>query len=258
MIKISIVTPVRENEMELDRALESIRQTTEVKEEIEIVIVIDKCDGVLLPKADSLMEKYKDLNLRIIKTERSEHFVRDYYNFASKNAQGRWILAINIDVMFMTPRWDRKIIEKMEAAATASGDDMLYGIVKDGLPREGDGDAHDGKKALWHKKVDFSCWILTSRQFVQFYGGMMDPANWLWGADHWTGLMWQAVLGGSRVVMIRDVFIDHISHHTKDLPQPPSFDRFCDIMRKHPIIYTQAMADREAIKIEDHIRSLHV
>jgi len=258
MIKISIVTPVRDNEMELARAFESIRATTEVKEEIEIVIVIDRCDGVLSPKAQDLVERYKDLNLRILRTDRSEHFVRDYYNLAAKNAKGRWILAINIDVMFMTPVWDRKIIEKMEAAATACGDDMLYGIVKDGLPRQGDEGLENCKKAVWHKKVDFSCWILTSRQFVQFYGGMMDPTNWLWGADHWTGLMWQAVLGGSRVVMIRDVFIDHISHHTKDLPQPPSFNRFCDIMRKHPIIYTQEMAEKEAKRIEDHIRSLHV
>lgn len=258
MIKISIVTPVRENEKELARALESIRKTAEIKEEIEVVFVIDRCDGVLLPKVAVLEEEYKDLNLRIIKTDRSEHFVRDYYNFAARQARGRWILAINIDVEFMTPSWDRKIIEKMEAAAKACGDDILYGIVKDGLPREGDPGLEKCKKAIWHKKVDFSCWILTSKAFVNFYGGMMDPTNWLWGADHWTGIMWQNVLAGARVVMIRDVFIDHISHHVKDLPQPPSFSRFCDIMRRHPIIYTQEMAEKEARKIEAYIRSLHV
>lgn len=257
MIKISIVTPIRENLAELHRLMESLLKTTEHPEDVEVVMVVDHCDGVLTPKLAALEDQYKRMNLIFHKVKRSEHFVRDYYNFAARQARGRWILAINVDVMFMTPGWDRIIASRMEEAAASHGDDILYGIVKDGLPRDGDEGLEGCKKAIWHKKVDFSCWILTSKAFVNFYGGMMDPTNWLWGADHWTGLMWQKVLGGSRVVMIRDVFIDHISHHTKDLPQPPSFDYFCNIMRKHPIIYTDKMAAQEAAKIERHIESLH-
>lgn len=257
MIKISIVTPIRENVRELCRLMDSLQNTTEKPEEIELVLVVDRCDDILMPLLPYFENNHKDMNLKFFVVERSEHFVRDYYNFAAKKAAGRWILAINVDTVFMTKGWDRIISERMEAAANQFGDDILYGIVKDGLPREGDEGLAGCKKAIWHKKVDFSCWILTSKAFVSFYGGMMDPFNWLWGADHWTGKMWQNVFGGERVVMMRDVFIDHISHHVKDLPQPESFKYFCSIMKKHPILYTDEIAKREAQKIEDYIRTLH-
>jgi hypothetical protein len=257
MIKISIITPIRENLNELHRMMESLEATTENLEEIEVVLVIDKCDKLLSPMVPDLQKKYKKFNLHFHKVDRSEHFVKDYYNFAAKKAIGRWILAINIDVIFMTPSWDRLIASKMEAAAEIHKDDILYGIVRDGLPREGDPGLEGCKKAIWHRKVDFSCWILTSKAFVNFYGGMMNEINWLWGADHWTGLTWQQVLSGSRVVMIRDVFIDHISHHVKDLPQPPSFQYFCSIMRKHPPVCTQEICNQDARRIEAHIESLH-
>lgn len=257
MTKISVVTPIRENLEELHRLMKSLEETTELPGEIEIILIADKCDGAIIPLIPELEEKYKGLNLRFFIVERSEHFVRDYYNFAAKQAKGRWVLAINVDVVFKTKSWDRIIAGRMEEAASHCQDDILYGIVKDGLPRQGDVGLENCKKAIWHKKVDFSCWILTSKTFINFYGGMMDELNWLWGADHWTGRMWQSVLGGSRVVMIRDVFIDHISHHVKDLPQPKSFQYFRGIMERHQLIYTEAIAIREAKKIEAHIKSIH-
>ena len=257
MIKISIVTPIRENLVELARLMDSIKNTTETPSEIEIILIADKCDAVLVPLIPRLERKYKKFNLRFFIVYRSEHFVRDYYNFAAKQAIGRWILAINADVVFMTPSWDRIIDSKMSAAADQFKDDFIYGITKDGLPRQGDPGIETSKKAIWPQKVDFSCWILTSKAFVNFYGGMMDELNWLWGADHWTGLMWQNVFQGSRIVMILEVFIDHISHHVKDLPQPESFKYFCAIMKKHGFSYTQAISQKEARKIENHINKIH-
>jgi hypothetical protein len=257
MTKISIVTPIRENVKELHRLMKSLEETTANPDDIEIILVVDKCDVVLKPMIPELEARYKNLHLRFFIVDRSEHFVRDYYNFAARQANGRWVLAINIDVVFMTMGWDKIIASRMEEAASACGDDILYGIVKDGLPREGDSGLEKCKKAIWQKKVDFSCWILVSKAFVSFYGGMMDDTNWLWGADHWTGKTWQQVKGGSRVVMIREVFIDHISHHVKDLPQPKSFAYFCGIMRKHPIVYNDKLAEGEARKIENHIDQIH-
>lgn len=258
MTKISIITPIRENLQELYRLMESFEETTESPDEIEIILVADKCDQVIVSLIPGLEERYKVLNLRFYIVERSEHFVRDYYNFAAKQARGRWVLAINVDVVFMTRSWDRIIINRMEEAASHHKDDILYGIVKDGLPREGDKGIENCRKAVWPKKVDFSCWILTSKAFIDFYGGMMDEINWVWGADSLTGMMWQNVFGGSRVVMIRDVLIDHISYHVKEIEQPESFKYFREIIRKHPIICTQEIAAKEARRIEGHIRSIHM
>jgi hypothetical protein len=257
MIKISVITPIRENLEELYRLMKSLEETTENLEEIEIILVADKCDKVVVPLIPELEERYKRLGLRFYIVERSEHFVRDYYNFAAKQAKGRWVLGINVDVVFMTPSWDRIIINKMGEAAERYKDDILYGIVKDGLPRAGDEGIESCKKAIWPQKIVFSCWILTSKAFVDFYGGMMDEINWTWGADHWTGIMWQNVFEGSRVVMIREVFIDHISHHVKDIAQSKSFQYFSGIMRRHPMRCTQAIAEKEARRIEEHIRSIH-
>lgn len=261
MIKISIVTPIRANIMEFERLMESLKSTTSDLSQIELVLVADECDEVFTPRIDYYKDKYKEFNIQFLVVERSTHFVRDYYNFASLQAKGRWILAINVDVMFMTKNWDNIICDKMERAARERGDDILYGMVKDGLPRSGnpeeEAEAKRINKALWHAKVDFSCWILTSKEFVTFFGGMMDDRNKLWGADHWTGLAWQIVQKGSRIVMIRDVFIDHISHHTKDMPQPESFEYFCQIMRDNPMVYDQKMAQEVATKITEHIKKIH-
>lgn len=257
MIKISIVTPIRENLNELDRLMKSLDETTSNPAEVELILIVDKCDRLLVPLIHDLEKTHRKFNLKFHQVERSEHFVRDYYNFAAKKASGRWILAINVDVVFMTKSWDRIIISKMGAAADHFEDDFLYGIVKDGLPRQGDEGLENCKKAIWHSKVDFSCWILTSKAFVDFYGGMMDERNWLWGADHWTGLMWQNIFGGSRVVMMREVFIDHISHHVKDIEQPPSFKYFCSIMKKHPIMTTKETTLNEARRVEAYIKHLH-
>ncbi len=165
MIKISLITPIRENLEELYRLMKSLKETTENPAEVELVLIADNCDSVLVPLIPDLEKEYKWINLKFHKVQRSEHFVRDYYNFAAKKASGRWILALNVDVVFMTKSWDRKIIAKMEEAADRFKDDVLYGIVKDGLPRDGDEGLEGCKKAIWHKKVDFSCWILTSKAF---------------------------------------------------------------------------------------------
>lgn len=257
MINISIVAPIRNQVKELERLMESLDKTTNDRRGIEIILIIDNCDEEMQELKDSLEKKYSKFNMRIISVKRSEHFVRDYYNFAALQAIGRWIFAINIDVVFMTIDWDKKIIKAMEYKASDVGDDFLYGIVHDGLPREGTPEAENTKKAVWHKKVDFSCWILTSNKFVQFFDGMMDTRNWLWGADHWTGLTWQQVRGGERIVMIRDVLIDHISHHVKDMPQPESFKYFCQIMERHPMIYDKDMVRQVAKKIESEIDRIH-
>lgn len=255
MINISLVAPIRNQIKELYRLMESLKKTTTDPSKIEIILVIDSCDEEMMALKNALEVKYHQFSLKILVVKRSEHFVRDYYNFAALHANGRWILAINIDVVFLTDNWDKKINNAMSQKAEEYTDDFLYGIVHDGLPRDGEVDKATCNKAVWHKKVDFSCWILTSNKFVQFFGGMMDDANWLWGADHWTGLMWQKVDGGRRIVMIRDVLIDHISHHTKDLPQPESFKYFCEIMGRHPMIYTDAMATAQAKKINCYINN---
>lgn len=254
---ISLIAPIRNQTNELKRLMESLKKTTADPRMVEIILIIDNCDAEMQALKNHYEERYESFSLKIISVKRSEHFVRDYYNFAALQATGRWILAINIDVVFLTECWDKRITKEMNEKASECKDDILYGVVHDGLPRKGDPAAEGSNKAIWPEKVDFSCWILTSNQFVQLFDGMMDTRNWLWGADHWTGLAWQIVKKGSRIVTIRDVLIDHISHHVKDLPQPESFKYFCEIMGRHPVIYNQTMVQEVATKINAHIDKLH-
>jgi len=243
MTKISLVTPTRNRPNDLRRLLESIEATTKNKDEVEILFAYDKDDNVTREVIPSLIYNFPRLDIKWHEVERSDHFSKDYYNFLSLKAQGRWIMAINDDSVFMTPEWDRIIDFKMSDAADKAKDDILLGIVQDGMKRIG------------AEKLNptMSCWLLSSKEYVTLMNGLLLEEIYTWGGDYWLGRVFCKVQYGQRKVYILDVFIDHNSHHLKDLPQPESFWLFKRIEEDHPCTCNEEVVAIKAKFINNYI-----
>lgn len=242
MIKISLCTPTRNRVDNLNNLLESLVKTTLDRSEIEILLAVDRCDEVMMPLIDSYKKKYNCINIRFFIVNRSEHFSKDYFNFLSLKAEGRWVMAINDDSIFVTEGWNKIIDERMVKAANRFGDDILLGIVKDGKTKA------DG----------MSCWVLSSKEYVTLMNGLLIEEVYTWGGDYWISRLFKYVSGGNRKVVISDVCIEHDSHHSNphrkiQLPQPETFKLFQRIEEEHPCNMSDDILKEKAEKINAYI-----
>lgn len=251
MIKITLLTPTRNRPNDLRTFLQSVKDTTAFPETVEILFYVDDDDIVTIPLIETLQEEYKLLNVHFHVGPRSDHFSKDYYNFLAKMARGRWIMAINDDSVFMTPSWDYTICKRMEEEATACGDDILLGIVRDGMIRHGFG----------KRQPDMSCWLLSSKEYVDLMGGLLFEEIYTWGGDYWLGYTFNRVQSGRRKVYILDVLIEHNSHHANprrdadhQLPQPESFAHFQRIEAENPCQFDEKKSKEKSGIINDYIR----
>lgn len=252
MIKITLVSPTRNRPDDLRTFLDSIRATTHSPESIEILFYVDDDDHVTINLKPILEEEFKEYNLKFVVGPRSDHFSKDYYNFLAKQAQGRWVMAINDDSVFMTPLWDAIICNAMEDEANKCGDDILLGVVRDGMERHGEE----------RRRPTMSCWLLSSKEYVNLVGGLLLEEIYTWGGDYWLGHVFNKVQGGNRKVHILDVLIEHNSHHAnprreKQLPQPESFAHFQRIERDHPYQFDEKSSREKSSFINDYIKNLH-
>jgi hypothetical protein len=254
VIKITLITPTRNRVKDLKNFFESIKATASDPGSIEILFFVDEDDEATLPIIWPYEEEYKAFNVRFHVGKRSDHFSKDYYNFLARQARGRWVMAVNDDSIFVTPGWDVTVCAKMQAAAEAVGDDILLGIVQDGMIRKGAEKEHP----------TMSCWLLSSKQYVDLTGGLLLEEIYTWGGDYWLGRTFTKVQNGARKVFILDVLIEHNSHHAnprrgpdQQLPQPESFAHFQRIEAAHPCAFGEDAAQKKADVINDFIMLLH-
>ena len=254
MIEITLITPTRNRPNDLKTFLESVKNTASNPASIEILFYVDDDDHVTIPLINNFEQEYKDFNVHFHVGKRSDHFSKDYYNFLSNMAKGRWVLAINDDSVFMTHGWDLIICDKMQTAAEKFGDDILLGIVQDGMERHGD------EKA----KPTMACWLLSSKEYVNLMDGLLIEKIYTWGGDYWLGLVFTKAQSGHRKVYILDVLIEHNSHHAnprkspdKHLPQPESFAHFQRIEAAHPCVFTIDDVLGMINKINKYIKDKH-
>jgi hypothetical protein len=80
----------------------------------------------MLPLLPDYENKYAKLNIKFFIVDRSDHFSKDYYNFLSLKANGRWIMCVNDDSEFITEGWDTIINTEMSKAGDEFGDDIGF------------------------------------------------------------------------------------------------------------------------------------
>lgn len=243
MTNISIILALRHQSVEFLYLVASIIEKTSDIDKIEMLVVIDEDDTETLYFLNCVIAHNKQFFIRKIITKRSKWFVRDYYNFAARMAYGRWVIYINADSYFKTQDWDRIVNDKMSKAALTVGDDILSGIVEDGLDEK-------------DKNIGFSSWSLSSKEYITLMGGILDDRIPAWGADVALGQVFNALSGVSRKVFIPEVFIDHMSHHVYKHIKPSEHTKtFQKLQHDFPAFLTPEQVTEVANKINNYLHS---
>ena len=217
-MNISIIFPHRHRQNLLMDCLDSISETTKKINDIEVLIAIDTDDEPSHLRIKYITEKrYRHMNISFLSVRQSDNFSRDYYNRLSYLALGRWIFIINDDCTFKTHHWDQILIERMSNNAKIFGDDILLGMVSDGLDKV-------------NIKKDFCCFPVVSKEYVNLMNGCFDERCLMWGADRILSNIFRYVDKGKRKIDLLDININHISIHTGQAKKTENHERFCKIL----------------------------
>lgn len=246
-MRISLIMPFRERIELLNQMLKSLEKTTHCKDEIELIMAVDLDDEILNNYGkERIIKENKWLKIRFYETKRSEHFVNDYWNPIARMAEGRWVMAINDDSVFLTTAWDKKVNVAMSKMANKVGDDIVYGKVDDCCNLEGRNS----------RDCYFSCWCLVGREVIDTLGFFYDPNIWVWGVDQVCGLIFWALrdLGEDRIVDIYEVIIDHDSFHGSKREKDKFFYEQEKIDKAHWYQTTREQEIDYAKKLAKHIQ----
>lgn len=241
-MKISLILPFRKRVDMLYNMLSSVRNTVNNPSNIEVVMAIDY-DDLDAMRTLGKIATYPGLKMSILITQPSDFFVRDYFNPCAHMASGRWIIALNDDSEFMTKDWDMMIIERMEEASKRIGDDILLGLINDGIDRHGEDPLYP----------HFSCWPVASKEMVHVLGFYYDPRVVMWGADHMIARLFRDWCGNKRVVSLTDIFIKHNSVHSGNSTDRRNYERFEKINRQYPVNINEMDNKDAIIKFKNYI-----
>jgi len=194
-IKFSLIFPTRERCELVKKLLSSILKNTANLQEIEVLIAIDNDDKESLDTIANLGYQF----VKIFTVSRSLNFSRDYYTYLAKQSTGKWIITINDDCVFETPRWDEKAYEALK---DKSG--VIYGWIEDGL---------GGWRAKGHG--NYCCFPLQGRTGFEALGYIFPTRVPTWGADIWAKNLYDQI---NSVVTI-PITIRHYCHHNQTRDQ---------------------------------------
>lgn len=224
----------------MEQAIRTMVETAHDLSKIEVILGMDDDDEQGLAGVEEIRKKYPGVEIRINISKQSENFVNTYSNPLAKLARGRWILNISDDVIFITPKWDWEILSRMNKKASGAGDDLFFGLVKDGLMRIGEDT----------RFPNFTCWPVLSKRHVDVLGYMYPPFFIMNGADHFIAEVYRKL---GRSVSLTHVFIDHDSPHTMKRPHDEDWFRIQGINERNSVTYTKEHVEQEVLKLAGFI-----
>ncbi len=109
--KISILLPTRERSKKFQRMLNSLIDTCNDLNRIEILLLIDEDDKELTKYQNIVKEKiYNNISFKLYIKDLRTHAIRN--NFLAKESKGDIIFPINDDMIFVSKKWDEIIDEE--------------------------------------------------------------------------------------------------------------------------------------------------
>jgi hypothetical protein len=233
-MNISLVTCFKERVDFLKDLFESLKRTTKHPEKIELLVALDKGD---VKGIEGLNRLIKDFPIKVIarEYEPSDFLIRTHMNPIIKLASGRWIIGISDDSRFVTKDWDLQLWLAMTEMAHLLGDDILLGMLGDGLD-------HDG--------LDFSCWPVLSKQAHDVLGHWHLEEFFFWGADHFVADVYRRM---GRVVNLRHILVDHYTYHNGQRPLDTNGMKFKALADIYGCAFTMEMVNQEINKLQQFI-----
>lgn len=225
----SLILPTRERLDLLEGLLSSLRATTVRPDLLEVWIAVDDDDEPTVMKIPGFMRDYPFT--RFLCVPRQGNMSVGYYNRMARLTQGRYIMALNDDVRFVTSGWDRVGIAALEKFQAEHPDGVCYGKADDGL------------------KMAYGCFPVLSRQAYFAMGWVFHPEFTSWGAD----INLHAIM--SRVARVVDLpfHLLHLSHHTGLRTRDAINERVGQIAN-----YNYACAEGESMRLRDIMASWQV
>ena len=243
--KISLITPLRGQRTQFSNLIQSLIKNTNCPKDIEILLMVDNDDQdtpLWLEYYGKLANEHGFTVLKFM-TERSDHFTKDYINPLARYSEGRFIMNINADSEFKTPKWDLLIYSAMDRASWGVKDDVWLGLIKDNLRRTGEDPLYP----------NFACFPLVSKQAVDYLGYFLDERFKVWGPDHFIADVYKHI---GRLVSLTHVEVDHISIHTGKREDDGNFARFQRIHDENPVKMSHKDLDQECSKLLTLIQKL--
>ena len=156
----SLILPTRQRLPGLKRLLDSLVETTFNLDDIEVFLVMDQ-DDTTMEQAFELTNQYA-MSIYIMAVKQSDHFNRDYMNFAASKCHGKNLWMLNDDAVIETKWWDSII-------KIAVGGRQVYMV------------------DTWctdHEELhSFPRFPMVSRLAMEAVGFVFYPQIRMWGAD---------------------------------------------------------------------------
>jgi len=195
-MNISLLCPTRHRPHYLIPLLESIFDTVHFEQNVEILFAIDDDDSSTLHKFISLKKWEGRIHGHIRK--KSDYLNRDYYNWLSRKASGKYLWAIGDDVRFKTSDWDTLLIQTIEDYLKTRSDRIAYITTEE-----------DGSQAT------HTCFPMITKEAFKAMGFFLHPELLTWGADRTIYELYSAV---NRVINVPSVHIEHVTYHDGKAP----------------------------------------
>ena len=204
MPNFSLLCPSRRPH-QVKKLLASLNATIGNFDTVEILFGIDNDDIQTPQSVQDCIETYPNLNIKIHRRNKSIHINKDYYNWLSTFAKGKFHWAIGDDLIFKINNWDGRINENLEGYLNFRKDRVVCAAIKDNTPKPSP------------KLPPFPCFPLVSKEAIKAIGFLLHPNIPTWGADYAVYKLYMAI---ERLHVIRDeTYINHISYHTGQAPE---------------------------------------
>lgn len=186
---ISLILPTRNRPDNLKRLFQSILDTTEKLNNIEISMRIDIDDM----KSLDIIEQFPSLRIKGYVGSRSKNY-GDYWNDAWKNASGEIFMMCGDDFVFRTKNWDKRIIEEFNKYP----DKLIFVFGEDGLQH-----GNIGTHGFIHKN------------WTNLTGYFACPLFHVFYHDTWNDVIAKEI---GRRIYIPELFFEHMHYSINKAP----------------------------------------
>jgi hypothetical protein len=196
---ISILVPSRKRVKSLIEMIKSVVNTVNDINNVEILIAIDRDDESSMKNKESIIESFRNLNIKIYTREHSDYLNSHYYNWLGEKAIGDYLWAMGDDIRCISKDWDKILINKVETFLINKPDRIAYITMEDGT------------------EASHCCFPMVTKEAFKVLHMILHPQLMSWGADRTI----HEIYGNPsimREINIPEIKLNHLSYHDGKAP----------------------------------------
>jgi len=223
---ISLICPTRHRCHGIYHFLNSAYRTAWRYDTFEVIFICDEDDKASPLWIEICKDKFPEMNISYYVRERTEFLNRDYFNWGTKFAKGKYFWVVGDDLEFILPHWDRAVFDCLDKYCGRYFDSLI--------PIKNDRIVYINIKCDTPKPVeveyDFSCFPIISREAVETVGFFMIPEIPSWCSDYTIALLYNQT---NRIMETPVQTFKHIGVETGVIIGDKVTERMNEIMKKY-------------------------